>query len=73
MEKQKNPHVHEKNNVIAFPTQLKKQKTTTSVEVEINVVLCSVCDSQSFFLLSETHGICCNACGNVMELYWTTP
>tara|TARA_R110002020_G_scaffold183295_10_gene379523 strand:- start:2146 stop:2367 length:222 start_codon:yes stop_codon:yes gene_type:complete len=73
MEKQNNPHVHEKNNVIAFPTQLKKKKTTTSVEVEIDVVLCSVCESQSFFLLSNTYGICCNTCGNVMNLYWTTP
>tara|TARA_R110002049_G_scaffold70663_1_gene182439 strand:+ start:82 stop:309 length:228 start_codon:yes stop_codon:yes gene_type:complete len=71
MEKKKNSPIHGGSNIIPFPTKPKPLPGLQVVAREVEVVVCGLCGSQSFLMLSdETHQIACDECGSLTGSQW---
>jgi protein-arginine kinase activator protein McsA len=70
MEKQADPSLHGGDNVLPFERR-KKQSSVSEVKYEdVEVLLCSLCGSSNFMLLSETTQIGCSSCGYLIGAQW---
>jgi len=59
-----------KNNVLAF--RLKPAPPTITEKVQ-NVLVCSLCESNSFYMvLNDEKQIACSECGYLTTLNWKT-
>ena len=74
MEKKKSPPIHGGDNVIPFTREKRSHSREKGISVEYNevdVLVCSLCQGNSFFLL-QTGGIGCSNCGYLTGSSWTT-
>jgi len=76
MEKTGDPPIHEGSNVIPFPERRRSGSGNSNLTVEereVEILLCSLCGSGSFHLLSDDQGeIGCADCGFLIGAKWTT-
>jgi len=72
MEKKRNPPIHERNNVIPFPREKVIADRVVTVDYhEVDILLCSLCGSGSFFLLNDDIGkIGCSQCGYLIGTHY---
>ena len=67
MEKKKDSPFHERSNVIAFP----KPKNVSIEYTEVEICNCSLCGSDSFFLLKNNRQeIGCCHCGYIIGSHY---
>tara|TARA_R110000765_G_scaffold261809_1_gene361780 strand:- start:485 stop:739 length:255 start_codon:yes stop_codon:yes gene_type:complete len=75
MEKKKSPPIHGGNNVVPFTREKRSHSAEKNVNIEYNevdVLICSLCGDNSFFLLNDQTGqIGCSSCGYLTGTYWT--
>ena len=78
MAQKANSPIHERDNVIPFIRREKvpiiEEKDLVVTEHEVEVLLCSLCGSSSFNLISHMEGqISCGECGYLVGAKWTGP
>ena len=59
MEKKKSPPIHGGNNVVPFTREKRSHSAEKNVNIEYNevdVLICSLCGDNSFFLLNDQTG-----------------
>ena len=75
MEEKKSPPIHGESNVIPFTREKRSHSEEKNIIVEsyeVDVLVCSLCGDNSFFLLNEhTRQIGCSSCGYLTGTYWT--
>lgn len=74
MEKQADPPIHDRSNVIPFrprkPSHSEERKVGVR-EYEVDILLCSLCGSGDFHLLADLEGqIGCASCGFLIGATW---
>ena len=80
MEKSTDPLIHDRSNVVSLNEVRKQRRSSHSSEDQISVkektvdvLLCSLCGSQSFLLIADQAGeIGCAECGFLIGARWTT-
>ena len=78
MAQKANSPIHERDNVIPFIRREKvpiiEERDLIVTEHEVEVLLCSLCGSSSFNLISHMEGqISCGECGYLVGAKWTAP
>ena len=78
MAQKANSPIHERDNVIPFIRREKvpiiEEENLVVTEHEVEVLLCSLCGSSSFNLISHMEGqISCGECGYLVGAKWTSP
>ena len=80
MAQKANSPIHERDNVIPFKRRgdhvpLKEEtKNLVGTEHEVEILLCSLCGSGSFNLISHMEGqISCGECGYLVGATWSAP
>lgn len=65
-------HMQVKNNVILFPRLREKKENSIVTEQTVDILICSLCQSTTFFLLLDGKGkIACSQCGYTTGNTWT--
>ena len=77
MAQKANSPIHERDNVIPFIRREKvpiiEERDLVVTEHEVEVLLCSLCGSKSFHLISGMDGqIGCGECGYLVGAKWTS-
>lgn len=74
MEKKNSSPIHGGNNVIPFTREKTPHSAGDNVTIEyseVDVLLCSLCEGNSFYLLNDQTGqIGCSSCGYLTGSHW---
>ena len=79
MAQKANSPLHERDNVIPFIRRekvpfIEETKSLSVTEHEVEILLCSLCGSSSFNLISHMEGqISCGECGYLVGATWSAP
>ena len=56
------------------PVKQKKQEKGTFLETEVDVLVCSLCESNKFFLVNDDkRTVGCSNCGYLTSTHWIIP
>tara|TARA_R100001510_G_scaffold15228_1_gene12704 strand:- start:30615 stop:30848 length:234 start_codon:yes stop_codon:yes gene_type:complete len=70
VEKQTDTTVHAKNNVVPFKREEQHEEGGKVEYKDVDVLVCSLCGSTNFMLLSESTEIGCSDCGYLIGARW---
>lgn len=72
MENKTNTSVDATSNVIPFPERKRATAGCTTQSLEVDVLLCSLCEGKDFMLIAaESQEIACAGCGFAIGAKWS--